>query len=42
MKKLQGHNALDPIEYLEHRLKKVVVKNYRGMRPGVYLPNSLF
>jgi hypothetical protein len=35
MKNKRLYNALDPIECLERCLKKVVVKNYWGMRPDV-------
>lgn len=35
MKNVWVYNALDPIECIERRLKKVVLKNYHGMRPDV-------
>uniref|UniRef100_A0A0A9DC98 FBD domain-containing protein n=1 Tax=Arundo donax TaxID=35708 RepID=A0A0A9DC98_ARUDO len=35
MKNVRSYNSLDAIECLETHLKKVVVKNYHGMRPDV-------
>ncbi|KAF8653484.1 hypothetical protein HU200_062233 [Digitaria exilis] len=35
MKNERAYNPLDPIECLEVHLKKVVVNNYRGLRPEV-------
>ena len=37
MKNARIYNPLDPIECLEVHLKKVVVTDYRGMRPDVDL-----